>query len=174
MNKDIKIISDLPVERWQEYKALRLHALLEAPQSFLKSFDEESQKTDIEWQELLKESLEGKSRFFVFAESDGVLIGMMGAFVDTHEKVKHIATIVSVYIEPAFQGKGISSVLMKELLQNIQKNSSITRLDLMVVTTQESAIALYKKFGFETVGTVHKEMFVNGQYYDEHIMEKLL
>ena len=39
---------------------------------------------------------------------------------------------------------------------------------------QEAAVSLYQKYGFKTVGRLTKELRLEGRYYDELIMEKLL
>jgi len=35
------------------------------------------------------------------------------------------------------------------------------------------ALKLYQSLGFKTIGIMHKEMKVNGKYYDEYLMEKI-
>ena len=39
---------------------------------------------------------------------------------------------------------------------------------------QTVAVALYKQLGFELTGTLKKELQVDGRFYDELILEKLL
>jgi ribosomal protein S18 acetylase RimI-like enzyme len=43
-----------------------------------------------------------------------------------------------------------------------------------VVTTQISAIILYKKFGFKIIAKLNKDMKIGNKYYDEYLMEKEL
>lgn len=170
----ITIITNLSADRWEEYQKLRIKAVTDVPQAFLATVDEETNKPEEVWRKRLQDSLDVNGQFLVFAEDDGELIGLMGAFVEDNIKVQHTATVVSVYVNPLYRGQGISSLLMKGLIDMVSQDTKIIRLELMVVTTQESAIALYKRFGFEMIGTVHKEVCVDGVYYDEHIMEKML
>jgi RimJ/RimL family protein N-acetyltransferase len=39
---------------------------------------------------------------------------------------------------------------------------------------QKAAVKLYEKCGFKTVGVLKKELYVNGKFYDELIMEKYI
>ncbi len=170
----IKIITDLPSSRWQEYRDLRIRAVTNVPYAFGTTAEEELSKSEDRWKKRLEGTGEDRKDYAVFAEEDGNLVGTMGAYRERLGKVKHSATVVGVYIDEKYRGQGISSLLMDALIKKISEDTTVIRLELMVVTTQEAAIALYKKFGFEIVGTVHKEVFFDGTYYDEYIMEKFL
>lgn len=170
----INIITNLSADRWEEYQKLRIKAVTDTPQAFLATVDEETNKPEEVWRKRLQDSLDVNGQFLVFAEDHGELVGLMGAFREENVKVCHTATVVSVYVDPLYRGQGISSLLMEALLGMISRDTKIIRLELMVVTTQEAAIALYKKSGFEMIGMVHKEVYVDGVYYDEYIMEKML
>jgi ribosomal protein S18 acetylase RimI-like enzyme len=43
-----------------------------------------------------------------------------------------------------------------------------------VNTEQNAAVDLYKQFGFNVVGRLKNELRIDGKFYDELIMEKLL
>ena len=76
---DIQIITRLPVERWRKYRELRLRALKTDPQAFGQSWEEAVKHPEERWRERLIDAAQGKS-WLVFAERDGELIGMSGAF----------------------------------------------------------------------------------------------
>ena len=54
------------------------------------------------------------------------------------------------------------------------KNKNIIKISLNVNPKQKSAVRLYKKFGFKVVGVMKKDLFVNGKFYDELILEKFI
>lgn len=172
--ENIKIIDNLSPDRWEEYKNLRLESLEDSPVAFGVSVDEDKTRTDAVWVEKLEKSIRGNTRFSVFAEDQGKLVGLICAYVDPLVKIKHTAHIASVYVNKAYRGSGVATKIMEGMINRIKSNKNINRLELMVVTTQEPAISLYKKFGFEIVGTVHKNLSLDGVYYDEHIMEKFI
>jgi RimJ/RimL family protein N-acetyltransferase len=47
-------------------------------------------------------------------------------------------------------------------------------LKLGVVTTNEAAINCYRKVGFTIYGLEPKSIQVNGSYYDEYLMARLI
>lgn len=59
--------------------------------------------------------------------------------------------INSIYIEPAFQGKGIGTVLMQRALDWLGDNEDVY---LEVLSYNQNAINFYERFGFEKTDTV--------------------
>ena len=45
------------------------------------------------------------------------------------------------------------------------------KITLSCFSTNIHALELYKKIGFEVVGTKKKQFYMNSQYYDEVVME---
>jgi putative acetyltransferase len=52
-----------------------------------------------------------------------------------------------------FNGRGIGSALLAELIEAADEWLAIKRLELTVFTDNAPAIRLYEKFGFEMEGT---------------------
>ena len=162
----MKIISNAPSNRWDEYKQLRIEALEKVPQAFL---DEPSQAKNLpeqEWQRKMKN--------MHFAEVNGELVGMVGAYQEEKKKLKHILNIVSVYVKPSFRGQGIGKALLQQVIETAKKNQEIKKILLGVVTTQEPAHALYKSLGFNQVGHLKYAVKVDDTYFDEYYMELYL
>jgi len=72
-----------------------------------------------------------------------------------------------------FTGQGIGGQLFTAL-EEWAHQTSITRLELTVMTHNKAGLALYKKRGFEIEGTKKHSLLVNGHYADEYYMAKLL
>lgn len=87
-------------------------------------------------------------------------------------RIKHSAYIV-VGIKGNYQGQGIGTALFKQL-ERWAVESNITRLELTVVASNEGAVHLYKKCGFEIEGVKRNAMIIDGKYVDEFYMAKLL
>ncbi len=65
---------------------------------------------------------------------------------------------------------GVGSAIMEALIE-LAKEASLKNVELGVYADNERAIALYKRFGFEEIGR-HRERFcVDGEYYDEILMD---
>ena len=92
----IEIVTLSP-DDWQEYKDLRLRALKEEPQAFSATYEENSKHPSKYWQKKLEITAKGDSQWLLFAKIDGVLCGMMGAFI---KKEPDNACIIAVYVAP--------------------------------------------------------------------------
>jgi len=156
-------------DRWQEYRELRLKALMDNPLAFDSSPKEEGQLSDEEW----KEKLHEPNDFKVFVEDNGRLVAKMEVEWNMREKVRHIAEVYGVYIDPTYRGQGLGKMLMDEI-ERLAKDHGIEKLWLDVVVTQEPAKKLYRKLGFREIGRTEKSIKVDGKYYDKLLMEKLL
>jgi L-phenylalanine/L-methionine N-acetyltransferase len=72
-----------------------------------------------------------------------------------------------------WQGKGVGTALMQAAVDLADKWLNLTRLELEVYTDNESAIRLYKTFGFTIEGTLAQFAFRDGQYVDSYLMSRL-
>ncbi len=172
-NTEIKII-ELSPKRWKEYKDLRIDALVKSGEAFGLTVKEGKDQKNSFWKKNLINSEKNDKAFFIFAEANKKIIGMIGAHQGEIEKTKHNATIVNVYIDKKFRGNRLSEKLFNQLLNKIKKNRLINRLDLEVTPSQLSAISLYKKLGFKESGVFHNQLKYKGKYYDQLYMEMLL
>ncbi|WP_313344063.1 GNAT family N-acetyltransferase [Sedimentibacter sp.] len=106
------------------------------------------------------------------AADDTKIIGYVIAVKGHSSGNHHIATILSGLLnEYSNQGIGYS------LYQNIIKwanECNIKKLELSVITDNKIAIYLYRKFGFEIEGTRKMAALIDGKYYDEYYMAKIL
>ena len=160
----------LPVDRWVEYKALRLEALRDAPQAFGSSYATSVLHPDDDWIERLREVERGRS-LLLFAEREGRLVGMIGAFWGTEDTEPDTAMIVSVYVRPACRGQGVSNQLLVSALHALGSVQGITRGQLTVNPMQQAALGLYRRHGFAVVRSIRSEMG-DGIEYDELVMER--
>jgi ribosomal protein S18 acetylase RimI-like enzyme len=79
------------------------------------------------------------------AWSGGMLIGLVAAYCNDHEK--WIAYITSVSVLQAWTGKGIAARLMSQCAEHA-KASGMLQISLEVASDNTAAINLYEKSGF--------------------------
>lgn len=65
---------------------------------------------------------------------------------------------------------GVGSAMM-EMLIELAKEASLKNIELSVHAENERAIALYRRFGFEEIGRHRGKIYVDGEYYDEILMD---
>jgi len=67
-------------------------------------------------------------------------------------------------------GLGIGSLMLDALLDWAKHSGIVTKINLRVRTDNERAIRLYTSKGFTMEGTIHRAVFLDGQYFDHHCM----
>ncbi|MCL4361777.1 GNAT family N-acetyltransferase [Candidatus Dependentiae bacterium] len=169
--KSVEIITLNPA-LWEEYKNLRLYALTDEPLAFGMSEKDDMIKPNDHWYHLLYAAQQEKDVWKLFAQIDGQLVGTVGAVRMWHDQeyMKHIVTIVGLYVLPEFRKKGIGTLLMKKLIDKLKKDSTIGQVILLVTETQKTAINLYEKIGFNVTGIIPRGIKFDEQYYDTFMM----
>jgi RimJ/RimL family protein N-acetyltransferase len=71
-------------------------------------------------------------------------------------------------------GLGIGSLMLEALIAWAGETGIVKKINLRVRTDNQRAIALYRRKGFVIEGTIHREIFLDGQYYDHHWMGLVL
>lgn len=137
-------IFKLPPDRWREFRELRLEALRTDPDAFGASHQATEQRPDSWWIGCLDAALTDPSRTLWFAEEDGRLIGMAGAYP---EQDPANVNVTSMYVAPSERGKGIG----RALLAAVVGEQTGKEVRLCVNGDQTAAARLYKAFGFVTL-----------------------
>ena len=117
-------------------------------------------------------SQQQKNSIIFVAENDRELVGYLFAIGGNTKRTQH-STYIVIGILERYRGKGIGTVLFQQL-EEWAKKSQISRLELTVVTKNEAGVALYRKSGFEIDGTKRNSLMIDGIFYDEYYMSKLL
>lgn len=155
---------------WKKFKELRLEALKKNSEAFGSSYKESIKKADEEWKKQLEKP---KSHIFVAREADD-FIGMAAAYQEEGEKICHVAYIWGVYVWEAYRGKGIGRQLMEAVLAELKSSREVEKANLNVNTQLAGVVKLYESLGFTITGTSHRELKIDGEYFDEHAMEIFL
>lgn len=107
----------------------------------------EKEAFSIPWSEnAFLESLELPHAMFFVAEYEGEIAGYVGMYHVFQE-----GDITNIAVKSSARGKGIAHALLEEL-QKQAIESGILDLTLEVRESNERAIHIYEKFGFENVG----------------------
>lgn len=78
---------------------------------------------------------------------------------------------VSIYIDPKEQGKGIGSLLLKNLII-LSEEQGFWTLQASIFPENNSSIYLHKKNGFREVGIREKIGKLNGKWRDNFLLER--
>jgi phosphinothricin acetyltransferase len=79
----------------------------------------------------------------------------------------------SVYVLPSEHGKGIGSLLMKNLIDLAQQQNLHTMI-AVIDSENQSSINFHEQFGFETVGIIKESGFKFNRWLHSEIMQLML
>jgi ribosomal protein S18 acetylase RimI-like enzyme len=153
--------ADLPA-----FRTIRLEALLNHPEAFGSSFEEEAPLDLTGFARLVSEQPPG-AMFGGFAGRE--LAGIAGLFVPPRLKQRHKGTVVSVYVRPAHRGTGLAREIMRAVIA-AGRDAGLTLLQLTVTVGNESARRLYLGLGFRTYGLEKRALRVDGAWFDDELM----
>ncbi|MDC8757471.1 GNAT family N-acetyltransferase [Janthinobacterium fluminis] len=165
------IIRKLTPADAEAYRELRLAGILNAPAAFWAGYDEES-TLPLEAMQARLEETPYQSIFGLF--SGEKLLGMAALKRESIAKISHRATIWGVYVDPSARGTGAARRLVDALIAHARTLPELVQLTLSVRSTNETAIALYAKVGFEATGVDRRSMYVDNAYHDENRMVLML
>ncbi len=112
---------------------------------------------------------ESPLHMMMVATVEGKIVGNGLIVFNKRLRISHRASIGLAVIK-AYWNKGIGRALLTELIE-FGKAKGLEQIELEVVAENARAISLYRKFGFEFIGTRQKGIkLTNGTYFDEHIM----
>lgn len=157
----------LTKEDYLLYKEIRLELLKNNPASFGSSYEDELKFEKKIWIDRLAK----KHVHTLGAFSKELLVGIVVLVISPRTKMKHIGTINSMYVKPAYRQKGIAIELL-DFAERTALEQGIERLNLTVVTKNTEAHNLYKASGFNDYGIEPGVIKYNNKCFDLQIMSK--
>ena len=147
-------IRRIRADEWRELRELRLRALLDTPDAFGATYDQESIDPEQEWIDWVVDGAEGGRSFWALAVDDdtGPLGGM--AFGSRHRDVADAIGLFAMWVDPDVRGQGLGRRLV-EAVVGWARTTERPRVVLSVNETNEPAIRLYGACGFTPTGTTH-------------------
>ena len=143
-----------------------------AETDFLLTYPDENTFDEKKEAEFLKNKCDSENEIEILAFAGDKLVGTAGInAVGAHCKVKHRAEF-GVGILKDYWGQGIGTALTKACIECARK-AGYLQLELDVVSDNVSAVALYKKCGFEEYGKNPKGFLLRTGEFQEVIYMRL-
>lgn len=114
-------------------------------------------------------AINGPSYYAILNEK---VVGWCDVFPEDNPRQSHRGGL-GMALVPDFRGQGVGSQLLQKVMDHA-KIFGLEKVELQVYSSNNSAIALYKKFGFEQEGLIKKYRKLDGQYFDCISMGKFL
>ncbi|PEL13271.1 GNAT family N-acetyltransferase [Bacillus sp. AFS017336] len=164
-------IRKLTLEDLPEFIRLRKEGLILSPEAFGESISEYELKTMEQHTNNFPKTFDN---FIVGAFDEKELVGVAGFYQKRSEKMKHKGTVWGMYVNPNYRGKGVGKKVLSQAIQHATQIEDILQIELAVISANVSAKKLYESVGFESFGTEKRALFVNGEFYDEDHMVKII
>ena len=121
------------------------------------------------WQKLYNA---GSGFYNLVAEIEGKVVGQLGMQVCQNPRRRHVAEL-GMGVREEYQGQGIGSALLRAALEMADNWLNIRRVELTVYPSNEAAIALYERFGFEVEAELTDYAFQYGNYVNVLAMARI-
>ncbi len=113
-----------------------------------------------------------ENEFIVVAEYEKMVIGVLTLTRESFRKNYHVA-VLGIAIRNGFRHMGIGTAMMNSSFE-WARDMGIEKICLEVFSTNQNAISLYRKLGFEIEGIKKKQFKIRGEYVDDILMAKFL
>jgi ribosomal protein S18 acetylase RimI-like enzyme len=85
----------------------------------------------------------------------------------------HVLEVSALAVHPDYRRSGVGSALLSAAVQH-GRSRGARKLSLRVLDTNEAAVALYERNGFQREGVLRAEFIIDGAYVDDVIMARYL
>ncbi|PLT28120.1 GNAT family N-acetyltransferase [Peribacillus deserti] len=121
------------------------------------------------FRELIRNDTEDSRNLFLIAEVNGKLAGFSRCEGNSFKRFSHKAEF-GIGIQKDYWGLGIGKQMLQTSIDWAEANG-IKKITLAVLETNEKAIALYRRYGFEIEGVLKKDKRLSdGNYYNTILM----
>jgi ribosomal protein S18 acetylase RimI-like enzyme len=121
---------------------------------------------------LIMEDSNNPKNLFLVAEAHGKIVGFSRGEGNGLKRLSHKVEF-GICILQAYQGYGMGNNLLSETVSWADSND-IEKISLLVLETNEKAIKLYQKHGFEIEGILRKDKHLSdGNFYNTIVMGRL-
>ena len=108
------------------------------------------------------------------AELDDTVVGYVRLKPPTHlPENAHVTYVAGLAVHPAARRRGVAAALMTAA-EPFARARAARKLSLRVLSTNQPAMRLYERLGFECEGALRDEFLIAGRYVDDVLMAKRL
>ena len=105
------------------------------------------------------------NQIFLVADINDNIVGLLNVNANQRPRLRHIGEF-GISVRKAHWNKKIGSHILNYMIDWAKANPLIRKINLKVLTNNESAIHVYKKLGFEIEGLIKRDFYLNGEFTD--------
>ncbi|HET9648161.1 MAG TPA: GNAT family N-acetyltransferase [Microlunatus sp.] len=150
----------LAEDDWQDYRAVRLASLQEAPQAFLANYADEADKPESYWRDRLRQAER------LLAESEGTPLGV--ASLEMTQGTADSADFCDLWVTPAARNSGVASRILQAAIDQAVLNGC-TKLYYWVSTENARAVGFAVNAGFRVTSQRRRAHIENAEFGTQEI-----
>lgn len=139
----------LAPEDWRSYRAVRLAALLDAPDAFGSTWAAEQDRQPAQWQARLTAAHSSGRDLPLVAMADARAVGLLWAKVDADDT--RVVHLFQMWVAPEMRGQGVGKRLLAQAIA-WARSVHAQFVQLGVTCADTPALRLYRAAGFQAVG----------------------
>lgn len=151
VDKKMRITRRLNPGEGQLYRAVRLEALRESPESFSSRYEDAVARSDQSWADQADSSAAGSNRATFVAIGDQP-VGLAALYRDENDP--DVGELIQMWVAPEVRGGSLATELLQEVFQWASSNH-ISAVKAEVMTSNARALRFYEKFGFSLASDNH-------------------
>jgi GNAT superfamily N-acetyltransferase len=144
-------IRRIRADEWLKMRALRLHALADAPTAYGSTLAAEQAYSEDVWRERCLGTAQGCDRATFVAERDGTWLGTVTGLAGQPEETKQTTLLVAMFVAASVRREGLGVDLVSALTE-WARDCGAKQIALWVTSDNDPAAALYGRCGFRFTG----------------------
>ena len=142
---------------------LHLHQEIVAEEFFFQSIVEDNQR-DLSLEETMIKNIQLGDYIGLIARCNKEIVGSLYLMGGTLIRTCHVVEL-EMKVTKSYRSLGIGKQLLRIAIYRAKQNRHISKIKLSVIDNNQSAIQLYRKFGFQEEGVLQNELReVTGEY----------
>ena len=133
----------------------------------------EFELTEREEADFLRKCRDSENQVYILALIEDQIVGALNFSAGHRLRTRHSGEL-GMSVRKAYWGLGVGSTLLEALLEWARQTRVVKKINLRVRADNHRAILLYERKGFVREGTIRKEMFLDGVFYDLYWMGLVL
>jgi RimJ/RimL family protein N-acetyltransferase len=133
---------------------------------------DEFRRTEERQREWITQYRSDPHSIILLAEVAGRIVGSLDFSAAKRKRFSHTGDF-AMTLAPEFRGMGLGLFLLNSLVAWARTKPDIEKINLLVRSSNERAIALYKKFGFVEEGRKRREVKLSDGTYEDNILMAL-
>ncbi|MFC1851696.1 GNAT family N-acetyltransferase [candidate division CSSED10-310 bacterium] len=142
---------------------------ISAESDFLSFGYGEFETTLAEEREFIRSCWASDNQLFILGLIDNTIVATLIFSSGQRPRVRHSGEL-SMSVRKRYWGLGIGSLMLDTLITWARATQIVKKINLRVRTDNQRAIQLYECTGFLKEGTIRKEIFLDGTYFDHYWM----